>query len=59
MLNFINLVGIWFDLNYEKIWLITIVITMILFVISIVFRSELIYDLSEDCADFYDEILSE
>ena len=49
----------WFDTNYEKIWLVTIIISVVLFLIGMVFNSETIYGMSEDISDFYDEILSE
>ena len=55
MLSFLN----WFDTNYEKIWLIVVQIALILFVIGIISHNEVIYGMSEDLSDFYDEILSE
>lgn len=49
----------WFDSNYEKIWVVVMIISLVLFVVGIVFNSEVIYGMSEDVSDFYDEILSE
>ncbi len=49
----------WFDSHYEKIWLIVMGIAIVLFVVAMLSRSEVIYDISEDVTDFYDEILSE
>lgn len=53
------LIAEWFDTHYEKIWLMTMIAAIILFVCSIITRSEVIYGMSEDVTDFYDEILSE
>lgn len=55
----LNLLGMWFNENYEKIWLIVCAIATILFLLGIVSRNEIIYGVSEDFTDFYDEILSE
>ena len=49
----------WFDSNYEKIWVVTCIIAIVLFAIGVVFNSEVIYGVSEDVSDFYDDILSE
>lgn len=35
------------------------IISLVLFVVGIIFNSEVIYGMSEDVSDFYDEILSE
>ena len=51
--------ALWFDANYEKIWLIVTVVTAILFVLGLCSGNEEIYGLSEDISDFYDEVLSE
>ena len=53
------LIAEWFDLNYEKIWLFTMIAAIVLFTVAVVTRSELIYGVSEDVTDFYDEVLSE
>ena len=55
----LNLLGMWLDENYEKIWLIVCAVAMILFLLGIVSNNEVIYGVSEDVTDFYDEILSE
>ena len=55
----LSMIALWFDLNYEKIWLVTMIIAITLFVIAIVTKSEFVYGVSEDVTDFYDEILSE
>ena len=59
MLSTLNRFALWVDANYEKIWLIVMITSLVLFVLGIVFNSEAIYDMSEDISDFYDEILSE
>ena len=59
MLTLLDWFASWFDTNYEKIWLVTIIITAILFIVGILSGNEIIYGMSEDISDFYDEILSE
>ena len=59
MLTILNLFAMWFDANYEKIWLWTCIVAAALFLLGIVSGNEFIYGVSEDVTDFYDEILSE
>ena len=51
--------ALWFDLNYEKIWLVVCVVAMILFLLGRASNNEFLYGVSADVTDFYDEILSE
>ena len=59
MLSTLNRFALWVDANYEKIWLIVMITSLVLFVLGMLFNSETIYGMSEDISDFYDEILSE
>ena len=53
------LLGTWFDTNYEKIWLIVCIISIIFVVLGAISGNETIFDIGDTATDFYDEILSE
>ena len=59
MLQLLNKFALWVDTNYEKIWLVMIAVTAILFMIGLLSGNEEIYGMSEDISDFYDEVFSE
>ena len=58
-MNYLIRFAEWFDANYEKIWVLTCAIACVLFLLGVVAQNEIIYGVSEDVTDFYDEILSE
>lgn len=51
--------GLWFDANYEKIWLIVMIVSIALVVLGTIGQNDIIYDVGDTITDFYDECLSE
>ena len=49
----------WFEQNYDKIWLIVCIISIIFVTIGLLSGNDVIFDIGDTTTDFYDEILSE
>ena len=51
--------ALWFDANYEKIWLIVSIVCIVLVLLGTLSNNEVVYDVGDTLTDFYDEILRE
>ena len=55
----LNQIALWFDQNYEKIWLMVCVFAILFVVLGSLIGNDVVYDIGDTATDFYDEILSE